>query len=84
VRFTYWHVNGDVFVLVVVDDVVLVLADDIHGTQDIERVVDSSLHILEVNFLSGLGRLVRNSKDLHRRTLCTSRGFRWLSECRSP
>jgi hypothetical protein len=32
VRFAYWHVNGDVFVLVVVDDVVLVLADNIHGT----------------------------------------------------
>ena len=38
----------------VVEYVVLVLVDDVHGTQHIEGVVHPSLHVFEVNSLSFL------------------------------
>ena len=41
-------------VLVIVDDVVLVLADDIHRTQHVESIIDAPLYVFEVNFLSSL------------------------------
>ena len=41
-------------VFVIVDDVVLVLADDVHGAQDIQRIVNSSLHIFEIDLLAHL------------------------------
>ncbi len=44
----------DVLVVVVVDDVVLVLVDDVHRRQHVQSIVDASLHILKVNFLTDL------------------------------
>ena len=43
-------------VLVIVDDVVLVLADDIHRTQHVESIIDAPLYVFEVNFLSSLSK----------------------------
>ena len=48
----------DVTVVVVVDDIVFVFVDDVHGREHIERVVDTSLHILEVYFLAYLTKLL--------------------------
>ena len=42
----------DEIVVVVVHDVVPVLANDVHGREDVERVVHSPLHILKVDLLS--------------------------------
>jgi len=44
----------DVLVVVVIDDVVLVLVDDVHRRQHVQSIVDASLHILKVNFLTDL------------------------------
>ena len=44
----------DVLVVVVVDDVVLILVDYVHGRQHVQSIVDASLHILKVNFLTDL------------------------------
>lgn len=41
-------------IIVIVDDVVLVLADDIHCGENIERVIHPALNILEVDLLSDL------------------------------
>ena len=41
-------------IIVIVDDVVLVLADDIHCGENIERVIHPALNILEVDLLSNL------------------------------
>ena len=38
----------------VVYDVVFVLLDNLHGTQHVEGVVHTSLHVLEVDFLTVL------------------------------
>lgn len=38
----------------VVDDVVLVFADDVHGGEDIECIIDAPLDILEIDFLANL------------------------------
>lgn len=44
----------NMLVIVVVDDVVLVLANDSHSREDVECVVDTSLHVLEVDLLPDL------------------------------
>ena len=41
-------------VFVVVDDVVFVLSDDVHGTQNVERVVDPALDIFKIHLLTNL------------------------------
>ena len=41
-------------IIVVVDYVVLVLADDVHGREDIQSVVHSALHVFEVNLVANL------------------------------
>lgn len=47
------------FVFVVVDNVVLVLTDDVHRTEHVQRVIHSALHVLEINLLAYLDNLVR-------------------------
>ena len=44
----------NVLIIVVVDDVVLVLANDVHSGEDVECVIHSALHILKVDFLTNL------------------------------
>jgi hypothetical protein len=51
---TYGEVEGDVIVLGVVDDVVLVLVDDVHCGEHVEGVVHAALHIFEVYLLPDL------------------------------
>mmetsp|Transcript_42149 Transcript_42149/g.55521 ORF Transcript_42149/g.55521 Transcript_42149/m.55521 type:complete len:201 (+) Transcript_42149:1348-1950(+) len=62
------HVHAEVFwhvlVIVVVNDIVLVLADDAHGGEDVERVVDSPLHIFEIDLLTLITELLVHLKDL--------------------
>lgn len=48
------EVRWNVLIVIVVDNVVLVLANDIHGGEHIERVVHSALHVLEIDFLTNL------------------------------
>jgi hypothetical protein len=43
-----------VFVLVIVDDVVLVFTDDVHRAQYIQSIVNAPLHVFEINFLAHL------------------------------
>ena len=50
--FTYREINGNMLIVTVVNDIVLVLVDDIHGGEHVQRVVHTSLHIFEVDFLS--------------------------------
>ena len=38
----------------IVDYVVLVFADDVHGTQNVKGIVNAPLHVFEVNFLPDL------------------------------
>jgi len=45
------HAVVDELVVLVVHYVVLVLGDDLHGREDVERVVDAALHVFEVNFI---------------------------------
>lgn len=54
VRIRQAIVGGNMLIIVVVDDVILVLSDDIHRTEHIQRVIDSPLHIFEINFLPNL------------------------------
>lgn len=51
---TYWQVHRDVFVVMVVDDVVLVFANDVHSTEHIKRIIDASLDILKIDLLTCL------------------------------
>ena len=51
---TLTPVRHDVVIEVVVHDVVLVLPYDIHGVENIQRVINSALYVLEVHFLSRL------------------------------
>lgn len=51
---SYQVVWRDVFVLVVVDYVVLVLADYVHSAEHIKCVIYASLHVFEVHFLANL------------------------------
>lgn len=48
----------------VVDDVVLVFADDVHGGEDIESVIDAPLDILEIDFLANIAELLVHLEDL--------------------
>lgn len=45
------------FVLVVVDYVVLVLADYVHSAEHIKCVIYASLHVFEVHFLANLAEI---------------------------
>ena len=45
---------GNVLVIVVVNDVVSILANDTHGRQNIQRVIDTTLNILKIDFLAFL------------------------------
>ena len=51
---TLTPVRHDVVIEVVVHDVVLVLSYDIHGVENIQRVINSALDVLEVDFLTRL------------------------------
>ena len=66
---TYWQVHRDVFVVMVVDDVVLVFANDVHSTEHIKRIIDASLNILKIDLLACL-KMVNCQSHLHRRSLC--------------
>ena len=84
-------------IIVIVDDVVLVLADDIHCGKNIERVIHPALNILEVDLLSNLQlKNVRGKhlwlsnilrigcqkvENLRHRIFCTSQGSRLQFEC---
>ena len=84
-------------IIVIVDDVVLVLADDIHCGENIERVIHPALNILEVDLLSDLqaknvkGKHLWSSnifrmgcqkvENLRHRISCTSRGSRLQFKC---
>ena len=57
------EVCWNVLIIVIVDDVVLILADDIHCRKNIERVIHSALNILEVNLLSNLQ--LKSAKGKH-------------------
>ena len=46
----------------VVNDVVFVLLDDFHSAQNVECVVHTPLHVLEIDFLTVLSSRVRDSK----------------------
>ena len=47
-------VAWNVLIVVVVNDIVLVFPDDVHCTEYVQGVIDTPLHVLEVNFLSNL------------------------------
>lgn len=53
-KITYQIVWRDVFILMVVDDVVFVFADNVHSTQHVKSVVNAPLHVFEVNLLAHL------------------------------
>ena len=48
------HIIVNVDVVLVVNDGVLHLADDVHGRQHIQSIVYSSLHVLELHFVTEL------------------------------
>ena len=48
------HVVVDERVLFVVENVVLVLENDLHGGQDVECVIDAPLHVLELDSVAEL------------------------------
>lgn len=77
---TYEVVGGDVLVVVVVHDVVLVLVDDPHGREHVQGIVDAALHVLEVDLLAVLRGLAR--EPLHRRIPCRAGEFRLQFGCR--
>ena len=51
---TYEKVRRDVTVVMVVNDIVFVFLDDFHGGEHVKCVVDSSLNIFEIYFLTDL------------------------------
>ena len=44
----------NVLIVVIVDNVVLVLPDDVHRTEDVQGVVDTPLHVFEIHLLPDL------------------------------
>lgn len=66
-------------VFVVVDDVVFVLSDDVHGTQNVERVVDPALDIFKIHLLTNLK--CEKTLGLRRKTFCTSQESRLQFMC---
>lgn len=55
----------------VVDDVVLVFANYIHRRQDVQRVIHTPLHVLEVDLLSDLPETETNKVSLTRKSHTT-------------
>lgn len=66
-------------VFVVVDNVVFVLSDDVHCTQDVERVIDPALDIFKIHLLTNLK--CEKTLGLRRKTFCTSQEFRLQFMC---
>lgn len=54
------------FVLVIVDDVVLVFTDDVHRAQYIQSIVNAPLHVFEINFLAHLAEIFVHVKNFVR------------------
>ena len=48
------EIFGHMLVIMVVDDVVSILADDTHGRQHIERVINTTLNVLKIDLLAFL------------------------------
>lgn len=57
-------VGLDVLIIVIVNDIIFVLSDNIHGTEDVERVIHSSLHVLEIDFLPYVDEVLIHLKNL--------------------
>jgi len=57
-------VRRDVTVIMIVDNVVFIFLDDLHCRQNVERVVNSSLDVFKVYFLTYLAKFLVDFEDL--------------------
>ena len=64
------------FVVMIIVSDILFFSNDIHGTEDIECIVNTSLDILKINSLNKL-----KSSFIHRRIICRVLKFHLLAKC---